>query len=333
MAEPLSPQALSYYAQMGIPVQQQPNVAAYAQQPMQQAAPPQVEQFQGLRPSPARQEYVNVIEQRFNELVKQAGGIERVTRTGLLEIARQKAMQDVQMLYGPPPEIEQPQRPLQVQPIPGTEKVMVMGPGMAKPEFVEAAKPQMPAQMQPIMDAEGRPIPGMGMLPSGEIKTFEPPQKAQEAKAKAAGENMVLVSDVVTTVDNLLADENALKWAGGMTGAVLGRVPGQTSGIRQKIEQLRDQIGLFGRKAIVGQGQGSISDAEQKMAKEALAQVITEGTDEQLINSLKAVRQKFGGILDRLQAEASGMQNGAPIPQPVQEGMAKRVFVPGKGFQ
>lgn len=320
MATPLSPEALSYYAQMGVPVPQQaqPDVSAYAPQPMQQP----------LRPSPARQEYVGLIQNRMNELIQQAGGAERVSRAGLMDIARQKAMEDIAMLYGPAPTIEQPQKPLRVEPIPGTEKVMVYGAGMQSPQFIEAAKPAQPAQMQPIFDAQGQPIPGMGML-NGEVKTFEAPQKAAEAKAKAASENIGLAADVVSTVDNLLADENALQWAGGMTGSVLGKFPGTTSGIRQKIEQLRDQIGLFGRKAIVGQGQGSISDAEQKMAKEALAQVITEGTDEQLIGSLKAVRQKFGGILDRLQSEAQGMPTATTQPSAAQ----KRVFVPGKGFQ
>lgn len=322
MATPLSPEALSYYAHLGIPVPQQaqPDVSAYAPQPMQQ---------QPLRPSPARQEYVGLIQNRMNELIQQAGGVERVSRAGLMDIARQKAMEDIAMLYGPAPTIEQPQKPLQVQPIPGTEKVMVYGAGMQSPQFIEAAKSAQPAQMQPIFDAQGQPIPGMGML-NGEVKTFEAPQKAAEAKAKAASENIGLAADVVSTVDNLLADENALQWAGGMTGSVLGKFPGTTSGIRQKIEQLRDQIGLFGRKAIVGQGQGSISDAEQKMAKEALAQVITEGTDEQLIGSLKAVRQKFGGILDRLQSEAQGMPAATTQPSAAPQ---KRVFVPGKGFQ
>jgi len=327
MATPgtLSPEALSYYAQMGIPVpqQQQPDLSSYAPQPAQQAAPQ-------LRPSPARQEYVNLIQSRMQELIQQAGGAERVAKLGLMEVAQKKAMEDVAMLYGEAPAIERPQAPIRVEPIPGTNQVMVMGGGMSSPQFIEAAKPASAAQMQPIFDAQGQPIPGMGML-NGEIKTFEPPQKAAETKAKAAQENMSLAADVVSSVDNLLADENALQWAGGMTGSVLGRLPGQTRGIRQKVEQLRDQIGLFGRKAIVGQGQGSISDAEQKMAKEALAQVITEGTDEQLISSLKAVRQKFGGILDRLQAEAQG---SAPTIQPAtQSGPTRRVFIPGKGFQ
>lgn len=339
MADPMQMPRLDAYAQdllrqsYGQSPVSSDVLARFGQGMMQQAAPvPQVESYapqQTMQPDPRRLEYAKRVEQRFNELAQTVGGMEELIATGTVDIARQRALKDVEMLYGPAPTIEQPQKPLQVQPIPGTEKVMVYGAGMQSPQFIEAAKPAEPAQMQPIFDAQGQPIPGMGML-NGEVKTFEAPQKAAEAKAKAASENIGLAADVVSTVDNLLADENALQWAGGMTGSVLGKFPGTTSGIRQKIEQLRDQIGLFGRKAIVGQGQGSISDAEQKMAKEAMAQIITEGTDEQLINSLKAVRQKFGGILDRLQSEPIGSPQQQ---QPSQPSIQRRVFVPGKGFQ
>jgi hypothetical protein len=329
----LTPEQLMYYSQaMGgaMPPQQPPAIDRYAQ-PQTPQQTPEIQQYSGLQPIPGRQEYINAIEQRFQELINQAGGIDRVARNGLIEIAQQKAEKDIALRYGPPPAMPQQ---IQVQQIPGTNRVVVTGGGFTAPQIIETPQQQASAmQLAPVIGPDGQPIPGMGMMPSGEVKTFEPPTKATETKAKAAAENMTLVSDVVSSVDNLLSDEAALQWAGGMTGAILGRVPGQTSGIRQRIEQLRDQIGLFGRKAIVGQGQGSISDAEQKMAKEALAQIVTEGTDEQLISSLKAVRQKFGGIMDRLQSETTGAQNGVPVPQPAPEGVKRRVFVPGKGFQ
>jgi hypothetical protein len=323
MADPMQMPRLDTYAQdlLRQSYQQTPispeNLALYGQGMMQQVpAPPQIESYaapQQIQPDPRRLEYANLIEQRFNELAKAVGGMEELIATGTVDMARQRAQKDIEMRYGPPPVIQQQ---MQVQQIPGTNRVVVTGGGFTAPQIIETPQQQASAmQLAPVIGPDGQPIPGMGMMPSGEVKTFEPPTKATEAKAKAAAENMTLVSDVVSSVDNLLSDEAALEWAGGMTGAILGRVPGQTSGIRQRIEQLRDQIGLFGRKAIVGQGQGSISDSEQKMAKEALAQIVTEGTDEQLISSLKAVRQKFGGIMDRLQSDVSGTLNGAPIPR------------------
>ncbi len=329
----LTPEQLMFYSQaMGgaMPPQQPPAIDRYAQPQVPQQMP-QVEQYSGLQALPGRPEYVNAIEQRFQELAKQAGGMDRLARTGLIDIARQKALKDVEMLYGPPPIAPQP---MQVQQIPGTNRVVVSGGGFTAPQVIETQQQQSSAmQLAPVIGPDGQPIPSMGMTPSGEVKTFEPPTKATETKAKAAADNMTLVSDVISSVDNLLSDEAALEWAGGITGRILGRMPTKTSGIRQRIEQLRDQIGLFGRKAIVGQGQGSISDAEQKMAKEALAQIVTEGTDEQLISSLKAVRQKFGGIMDRLQSEVSGTQNGVPVPQPAPEGVTRLQYIPGQGIK
>jgi hypothetical protein len=327
----LTPEQLMYYTQAGIlPQQAMPDVSAYAQPPMQATQPPmqpQVESIESFSPPRERQRYVNLIEQRFQELAQSVGGVDRIMRAGMADEVRQKAMKDVELLYGP---YKEPVQPMQVQPIPGTNRIAVSGGGFSTPQLIEAQQQQSAMQLAPVIGPDGQPIPGMGMTPGGEIKTYEPASKAAEMRAKAASENIGLASDVLSSVDSLLSDENALQWAGGMTGSVLGRIPGQTSGIRQKIEQLRDQIGLFGRKAIVGQGQGSISDAEQKMAKEAMAQIVTEGTDEQLINSLKAVRQKFGGILDRIQSESGGAQ---PQQQPAQSSVQRRVFVPGKGFQ
>lgn len=341
MADPMQMPRLDTYAQdllrqsyAQAPIS--PDVLArFGQGMMQQATPPpQVESYaapQAMQPDPRRLDYANRVEQRFNELAQAVGGMEELIATGTVEMARQRAQKDVEMLYGPPPAIQQP---MQVQQIPGTNRVVVTGGGFTAPQLIETPQQQAGGmQLAPVIGPDGQPIPGMGMTPGGEIKTFEPPTKATETKAKAAAENMTLVSDVVSSVDNLLSDEESLKWAGGVTGAIFGSYPGETRGIRQRVEQLRDQIGLFGRKAIVGAGQGSISDAEQKMAKEALAQIVTDGTDEQLISSLKAVRQKFGGIMDRLQSEVSGTQNGAPIPQPVPEGVQRKVYVPGKGFQ
>lgn len=346
MADPMQPPALADYASdlLRQSYQQTPispeNLARYGQGMMQQIpATPQIESYaapqqmqqQYTQPNMDRVNYMRLIEDRFNQIANDVGGMDVLAVTGRIDKARQKAQKDIEMMYGAPPAIQQQ---MQVQQIPGTNRVVVTGGGFTAPQILETQQQQTSGmQLAPVMGPDGQPIPGMGMMPSGEIKTFEPPQKAQEAKAKTAGENMKLVSKIVSSVDELLADENALEWAGGMTGAVLGRVPGQTSGIRQKIEQLRAQIGLFGREAIVGKGQGTVSDTEQKMAQDALAQIVTEGTDEQLIASLKALRQNFSPILSRLQTEANGVQGGAPIPQPVQEGMTKRVFVPGKGFQ
>lgn len=298
MAQPMvNQEQINPYNQQTIPVAVPvPEIQNYAPQqfqPQVQAPQQQNPQFQIQK---QRMDYAAMIEQRFNEIADHVGGINALVQTNNLDAARKKAADDIGMMFGPPPAIEQP---------------------MTELERVQLEKEKLSLkQAQKAL---------------GKVATEQ--AKIETDKFKSAQENIGLASDVVSSVDKLLANENALQWAGGVSGKMFGVYPGEVRGTKQQIDQLRDQIGLFGRKAIVGQGQGSISDAEQKMAKEALSQVITEGTDEQLIQSLKAVRQKFGGILDRIQAEASNAQPaGQPMAQPA--GQPKvRTFVPGKGFQ
>lgn len=314
MAQPMvSPEQINQYNQQAIPVAVPvPEIEAYAPQQVQR---PQ----RTLQPSEKRMEYNALVEQRFNEIANMVGGMELLYKTGRVEKARNAALEDIQSIYGPPPQIEQPMSEMDRIKL-EQEKLALekaRNPSLSEMERIQLEKEKL--ALEQAQKAIG--------------KADQDRAKLETDKLKAAQENIGLASDVVSSVDRLLANESALQWAGGKTGAILGNFPGETRGIKQQIEQLRDQIGLFGRKAIVGQGQGSISDAEQKMAKEALAQVITDGTDEQLIESLKDVRQKFGGILSRIQSEASGQQAaGQPMNQPAAQPKV-RTFIPGKGFQ
>lgn len=89
---------------MGIPAQQQqpPDLSSYAPQPAQQA--------QGLRTSPNRQAYFQAVEQRFQQLADHVGGVKVLVESGNLEKARNRALKDIQMLYGEAPAIEKPIR-------------------------------------------------------------------------------------------------------------------------------------------------------------------------------------------------------------------------------
>lgn len=316
MAQPMvSPEQINQYNQQAIPVAVPvPEIESYAPQ-----QPQQMPQQQMMQPDPRRIAYNKLIQDRLNEIVSYAGGMERAIRAKALPAFQQKAIQDIESYYGPPPQIEQPMSEM--------DRIKLEQEKLA----LEKAKNPSLSEMERIQLEKEKLALEQAQKAIG--KADQDRAKLETDKLKAAQENIGLASDVVSSVDRLLANESALQWAGGKTGAVLGNFPGETRGIKQQIEQLRDQIGLFGRNAIVGQGQGSISDSEQKMAKEALAQVITDGTDEQLIESLKAVRQKFGGILSRIQSEASGQQAaGQPMNQPAVQPKV-RTWVPGKGFQ
>jgi hypothetical protein len=308
---PVNQELISQYNQQVIP-------AATAVPEVVNYAPQQKPQQQTLQPDQRRIAYNKLIEDRFNELANQFGGINRLVEMDSVELAKKKAAADIASYWGPPPT---PERPLNELERVQLEKERLALEKTKNPQMSELDRVKLEQEKLALEQAQK----SMGKAETERMK-------AEADKLKSAQENISLASDVVSSVDKLLSNENALQWAGGKTGAILGKLPGETRGIRQQIEQLRDQIGLFGRKAIVGQGQGSISDAEQKMAKEALAQVITEGTDEQLIESLKAVRQKFGGILSRIQSETTGQQPSSSNIQ--QSGQPKvRTWVPGKGFQ
>lgn len=333
MATPLSPEALSYYAQMGIPVPQQaqPDVSAYAPQPMQQ---------QPLRPSPARQEYVGLIQNRMNELIQQAGGAERVSRAGLMDIARQKAMEDIAMLYGPAPTIEQPQKPLRVEPIPGTEKVMVYGAGMQSPQFIEAAQPAMQqATAVPLINAAtGQPVPGKGVMDG---KVVDLPSEG-EVKINPA----ILLQSGIQSIDELIGPapspneteqqkkirqerESLFQRATGTSGSLYQAlsnwgIKNQPAGIRKDLEIVADKVGAIG--ASLFENQGSFSDSERASIKAALSGINLSGTDEQALKSVRNLQKLFNELA--VKRGGSGEQTTQPSAAP-----QKRVFVPGKGFQ
>ena len=81
--------------------------------PRQTFQPPAPQMQQSLQPSQKRQEYYGLVERRLNELAQAAGGMQELVETGLLDQVRRKAEQDVAMLYGEAPKIEQPPEPYQ----------------------------------------------------------------------------------------------------------------------------------------------------------------------------------------------------------------------------
>lgn len=338
MATPgtLSPEALSYYAQMGIPVpqQQQPDLSSYAPQSAQQVAPQ-------LRPSPARQEYVNLIQSRMQELIQQAGGAERLAKLGLMEVAQKKAMEDVAMLYGEAPAIERPQAPIRVEPIPGTNQVMVMGGGMSSPQFIEAAQPVMPqATAVPLINAAtGKPVPGKGVMDG---KVVDLPSEG-EVKINPA----MLLQSGIQSIDELIGPapspneteqqkklrqerESSFQSATGMSGSFYQAlsnwgIKNKPAGIRKDLEIVADKVGAIG--ASLFENQGSFSDAERASIKAALSGINLSGTDEQALKSVRNLQNLF----NELAAKRSG--SGEQMTPATQSGPTRRVFIPGKGYQ
>jgi hypothetical protein len=159
----LSPEALSYYAQMGIPVpQQQPNIQAYAQQPMQQA--PQIPQ--AMQPSEQRMQYNALI-------ANMVGGVNALIETGTVDKVRQRAAQDIERIYG---SFQEPPRIIEMD----GNKIAVGGPirtpvilpteterqasqvGLEKSQFeLEQAKKKMEAESGKLSQEQASQLGGL----------------------------------------------------------------------------------------------------------------------------------------------------------------------------
>lgn len=112
---PVSQEQLESYNQKPIPVAVPvSDIQNYtSQQPMpQQQFVQQAQQQRTLQPDRDRMAYYKLVQDRFNEIVNYAGGIENVAKAKNIELAQRKAADDVAAYYGPPPKIQEaPQDP------------------------------------------------------------------------------------------------------------------------------------------------------------------------------------------------------------------------------
>ena len=278
-----------------------------------------------------------MVQQRFNELADMVGGIDVLAKTNHIETARKAAMDDIAMMYGPPPSV-QPQ--MQVQQIPGTNRVVVSGGGFTAPQVIETNQQQTEnVQLKPVVDPEGKPIPGTFQLPGGEIKTF----KTQEEKEAEGFQLSDVLNDAVKSIDALIGEpppenpwndtpeakarrlskENNIKWAAGTSGDFLSAISPiwktATSGIQTDIRNLTSKVQAVG--STIFKGQGSFSDEERKTIKEALASINLGGTDEQAVASLRDLQKRLYEIKQRTnKPKSDAAQGSATSPPQIPEG-------------
>lgn len=318
----LTPEQLAFYQGAGvIPVQPQPDLSSYAPQQTQQ-----------LAPDPNRVQYKALIDQRVQELVDQAGGMERVVRADMLGVAQKKAMEDVMMLYGPPPEIQQG---FQAQAIPGTNKVAVMGGGFPSPQIIDAATKGKALQLQPVYDQQGQALPGMGVDSEGKVVKYDDPAAAKQETYAKSSELASKTEQIIKAVDALLTDPETgkedlgrVQLASGISGKFAPMFSPSVAGTKQQIGNLESLVAFFARKDLVGQGAGSVSDAEQAMAAKAATQLITQGSDEQMIRTLRELRERFAEMNKRYQGEMEAVTSGQGTT-----GQGSQVPPPPAGFK
>lgn len=304
--------------------------------PRQTFEPPAPQVQQSLQPSQKRQEYYGLVERRLNELAQAAGGMQELVETGLLDQARRKAEQDVAMLYGEAPAIERPQAPIRVEPIPGTNQVMVMGGGMSSPQFIQAAQPAIPqATAVPLINAAtGKPVPGKGVmdgkvvdLPSGGEVKINPAMLLQSGIQSIEELIGPAPSPNETEQQKKLRQEreSSFQSATGMSGSFYQAlsnwgIKNQPAGIRKDLEIVADKVGAIG--ASLFENQGSFSDSERASIKAALSGINLSGTDEQALKSVRNLQNLF----NELAAKRSG--SGEQMTQPA--GLLKRESWDGK---
>lgn len=315
----ISPDILAQYGQ-GMQTQVQP------------PPPPQVDQYLGVQPIPGRQQYYNLVQQRFNELADMVGGVEVLAKTNHIETARKAAMEDVASIYGAPPQLQQG---FQAQAIPGTNKVAVMGGGFPSPQIIDAATKGKALQLQPVYDQQGQALPGMGVDSEGKVVKYDDPAAAKQETYAKSSELASKTEQIIKAVDALLTDPETgkedlgrVQLASGISGKFAPMFSPSVAGTKQQIGNLESLVAFFARKDLVGQGAGSVSDAEQAMAAKAATQLITQGSDEQMIRTLRELRERFAEMNKRYQGEMEAVTSGQGTT-----GQGSQVPPPPAGFK
>lgn len=288
MAEPLSPQALSYYAQMGIPVpQQQPNVAAYAPQPMPQQAQPQ------LQPSPGRMQYNALVEQRFNEIANMVGGMDVLVKTGRVEKARKAAMDDVASIYPEPP---------QVLNIEGTN--IAAGGVLRSPVVLPTEEEKLAKKIgiqKSLFDLQEAEQKLELTQKEAQVKDLDRALKLQSSMANSAR--------ALNMIDSLLTDPELASGVGWKS--TLGVLPEtKAKELKTKIDQIKGDVFLKAYEGLRGGGQ--ITQPEGEKATQALARIDPALSVDEFKKALLELR---GTYLDFSSRAATGLQGFVPQEQ------------------
>jgi hypothetical protein len=263
----LSPEALSYYAQMGIPVpQQQPNIQAYAQQPMQQA--PQIPQ--AMQPSDQRMQYNALIEQRFNDIANMVGGVNALIETGTVDKVRQRAAQDIERIYGsfqePPRIIEMDGNKIAVG---GDFRTPVPLPTEAEKQYKELQVKQAQAQLSQS-EKEAR------------NKQFE------QVKQLTASANQF--NEGIRVIDQILADPRIPENVG--ASALFSVLPATDArAIAGMINQVKGQNFLNAYESL--RGAGGIGVIEGQKAEQAMGRVDQYLKEADLRKALTDLRDRY----------------------------------------
>lgn len=315
MATPgtLSPDLIRAFSAMGIPAQQQqqPNLSNYAQQPMQQATPVQVmPQEQALRTSPDRQAYFQAVEQRFQELANQVGGINNLVKYNAVEYARNRALKDIQQIYGEPPAIQRPPQLMNVQ---GVNYAVINGKPVELPSATERQAEEIGLKKSQL-DLQKAEQDLRLTQQKAQVEGLDRALKLQSSLASSA--------NALTLIDGLLVDPDLSAGVG--FNSVKSIIPAtKAKELASRINQIKGDVFLRAYEGL--KGGGGITEIEGKKAEQALARLDPAMSVDDFKKALSELRQTYVDFTNRASA---GLQSFIPQDQQNQPGQMTLPQIP-----
>lgn len=262
----LSPDLIRAFSAMGIPAQQQqqPNLSSYAPQPAQQA--------QGLTTSPNRQAYFQAVEQRFQQLADHVGGVKVLVESGNLEKARNRALKDIQMLYGEAPKIEQP---IRVESVNGIN--FAIGPT------------GQPMQLPTEMERQAQEL----AVKKAQAELTQAEKEARDKQFERVSKlemGLNQFDEGVRIIDQLLSDPRLQKGVG--ANAFFAALPAtEARAIAGMINQIKGQNFLNAYESL--RGASGISNIEGQKAEQAMGRIDQYMEEKDLRQALQELRNRY----------------------------------------
>lgn len=298
---PVNQEQINQYNQQSIPVAVPvPEIQNYAPQQQQmpqqqfaeQAAPQQM-----LQPDPRRLAYNKLIEDRFNELANQFGGMKRLVEMDSVELAKKKAAADIASYWGPPPVAERPLNALEQTQL---EKEKLALEQAKSPDEKLAKKVGLEKSLLELQAAQ---------------KNLE--SETKEAQMKDLDRGLKLQSSMANSaraigiIDSLMSDPDLASGVGWKS--TLSVIPEtKARELKTKIDQIKGDVFLKAFESL--KGGGSITEVEGAKAQASLQRLDPALSVDDFKKALNELR---GTYLDFSNRAVSGLQGFLP-PNPEQ---------------
>ena len=329
---PIKQEQVAQYNEQGIPVAV-PVIENYVPPQSQQQMPQQ----QMLQPDPGRLAYNKLIEDRFNELANQFGGINRLVQMDSVELAKKKAAADIASYWGPPPAIEQaPQDPRVIE-IDGNKiatggdfRSPIILPTEMEKKYKEVQLKQAEAQLtQTEAEKKFKEL----QLKQAQVQLTQTEKEARDKQFEKvskleAGANQF--DQGIKVIDQILNDPRLPSSSG--IGAGLANLPAtEARAIAGMINQVKGQNFLNAYESL--RGASGISNVEGQKAEQAMGRVDQYLTEKDLRGALLDLRERYSyakqkaqmglqyfGVDDQSTSQPQAMPQGQPMGQQMPQG-------------